>query len=348
MFFFKFISEFNKGLVKNSGLVWFFQQFYAMLLKKIIHTARNRIVTAVQLIVPVVFTILALSVEKTIPKQQDEPALLLGLSPFTNPVMSLNLQGGANNISSAYLALTATDGYQTENSSLPQNAFEDFLSSEAQKIGVSTFNKRYIIGLDMETFANQRIRVTSFFNGQPFHSPAISLAYTMDAIMKSVTDMTHSITTINHPLPRRIGDDTNGITAGTIGTAFIVAFCILFGMAFLTTSFIIFLIKEKASGAKHMQVVSGVKPLAFWSSTFLWDMFNYLVPVLLILIVFAAFQVEAYTGDDRLGLVFVLFLIYGWAVLPFVYILHYFFKTAAGGMVAVTMLNIITGNVIID
>lgn len=334
--------------MKNSGLVWFIQQFYAMLLKKIIHTARNRIVTAVQLIVPVVFTIFALSVEKTIPKQQDEPALLLDLSPFTNPVMSLNLQGGANNISGAYLALTAADGYQIENSSLPQNAFEDFLSSEAQKIGVSTFNKRYIIGLDMETFANQRIRVTSFFNGQPFHSPAISLAYTMDVIMKSVTDMTHSITTINHPLPRRIGDDTNGITAGTIGTAFIVAFCILFGMAFLTTSFIIFLIKEKASGAKHMQVVSGVKPLAFWSSTFLWDMFNYLVPVLLILIVFAAFQVEAYTGDDRLGLVFVLFLIYGWAVLPFVYILHYFFKTAAGGMVAVTMLNIITGNVTID
>ncbi|KAJ8311158.1 hypothetical protein KUTeg_011297 [Tegillarca granosa] len=335
--------EFNKDLIKNYGIIWFIQQFYAMILKKIIHTARNRIVTAVQLIVPVVFTIFALSVEKTIPKQQDEPALLLDLSPFTNPIMSLNVQGGANNLISAYLALTAADGYQTENSSLSQSALENFLSTKAQSIGVSTFNKRYIIGLDMETLANQRLRVTSLFNGQPFHSPAISLAYTMDAIMKSVTDMSHSITTINYPLPRRIGDDTNAITAGTIGTAFIVAFCILFGMAFLTTSFIIFLIKEKASGAKHMQVVSGVKPLAFWSSTFVWDMVNYLVPVLLILVVFAAFQVEAYTGDDRLGLVFILFLIYGWAVLPFVYILHYFFKTAAGGMVAVTMLNIITG-----
>jgi ATP-binding cassette subfamily A (ABC1) protein 3 len=90
-------------------------------------------------------------------------------------------------------------------------------------------------------------------------------------------------------------------------------------------------------------VVSGVGPAAYWLSNFVWDYINYLVPCLAVLVVFDAFQTEAYASDGRLGIVFLVFVLYGWAVLPFVYLWHFLFKTPAQGMVVVTMLNILTG-----
>jgi hypothetical protein len=49
----------------------------------------NRLVTGVQLIVPVIFTIMALSIELAIPKVKDEPSLTLDLQPFGNGLTEL-------------------------------------------------------------------------------------------------------------------------------------------------------------------------------------------------------------------------------------------------------------------
>jgi ATP-binding cassette subfamily A (ABC1) protein 3 len=58
-----------------------------------------------------------------------------------------------------------------------------------------------------------------------------------------------------------------------------------------------------------------------------------------IIIVFAAFQTDAYVENGRLGVVFLIFLLYGWSFLPLTYNVSFLFSTAASGMVAMTMLN---------
>ena len=73
-------------------------------------------------------------------------------------------------------------------------------------------------------------------------------------------------------------------------------------MAFLASSFVVFLVQEKASKAKHLQLVSGVSPFVYWSASFAWDMINYLIPVVLIIIIFAAFDVPAYSGKLQISL----------------------------------------------
>jgi ATP-binding cassette subfamily A (ABC1) protein 3 len=65
------------------------------------------------------------------------------------------------------------------------------------------------------------------------------------------------------------------------------------------------------------------------------DMINYLIPVFLILIVFAAFNSDAFVKDHRLGLLFGMFLLFGWGSLPFVYIIQFVFKTPPAGMVKI-------------
>lgn len=49
--------------------------------------------------------------------------------------------------------------------------------------------------------------------------------------------------------------------------------------------------------AKHLQFVSGVHSTSYWMSTLAWDLINASVPVVLSVIMFAAFQVDGFTGD---------------------------------------------------
>ena len=50
--------------------------------------------------------------------------------------------------------------------------------------------------------------------------------------------------------------------------------------------------------AKHIQFVSGVGSFTYWFATYCWDLINFLVPAIGIIILFAAFQLDTYKGDD--------------------------------------------------
>jgi ATP-binding cassette subfamily A (ABC1) protein 3 len=82
----------------------------------------------------------------------------------------------------------------------------------------------------------------------------------------------------------------------------------------------------------------------FWLATFIWDYVNYLLPAFAMLVVFAAFQTEAYVGDGRLGIVLFILLLYGWSALAFVYLVSFLFKSAPSAMVILIIFNIVTGN----
>lgn len=51
-----------------------------------------------------------------------------------------------------------------------------------------------------------------------------------------------------------------------------VAICVIFSMSFVPASFVLYLIRERTTQAKHLQFVSGVSPLVYWLANYLWDM----------------------------------------------------------------------------
>ncbi|KAL3853224.1 hypothetical protein ACJMK2_016780 [Sinanodonta woodiana] len=332
--------NYNKNIRKNTGVTLILQQFKGMLIKKMIHTWRNRIVTIVQLFLPIIFTILALLIEETAPTTGDEPALVMDLSSFGGSYIPYYSDSGATAATFNYTGRISGQTLEPF-SNTSYATMDDFLLNRATNKGTSTFNKKYIVAGSFD-YSSTVLTAKAHFNGQPFHGPGISLTYMMNGLM-GYYNSSYTISTTNHPLPKKVTDNTQQLSNSATVTGFNVAISILFGMAFMAASFIIFLIKERSNGAKHLQVVSGVGSAAFWISTFLWDMINYIIPVFAILIVFAAFQTEAYTQDGHLGYVFLIFLMYGWSILPFVYMFNFLFKTPAAGMVAVSMINIITG-----
>lgn len=52
----------------------------------------------------------------------------------------------------------------------------------------------------------------------------------------------------------------------------VVAICVIFAMSFIPASFVLYLIQERVTKAKHLQFVSGVSPLVYWVTNFFWDM----------------------------------------------------------------------------
>lgn len=55
-------------------------------------------------------------------------------------------------------------------------------------------------------------------------------------------------------------------------TDVVVSICVIFAMSFIPASFVLFLIQERVSKAKHLQFVSGVNPTVYWLANFSWDM----------------------------------------------------------------------------
>ena len=50
--------------------------------------------------------------------------------------------------------------------------------------------------------------------------------------------------------------------------------------------------------SKHIQFVSGVHISVYWVANYVWDMINYLIPLVFLMIVYAAFDIDAFKGSN--------------------------------------------------
>lgn len=67
-------------------------------------------------------------------------------------------------------------------------------------------------------------------------------------------------------------------------TGFAIAINLMYGMASLSSTFALLLVTESSIKSKHVQQVSGVYLANFWFSALLWDLVNFLLPCLLMLV----------------------------------------------------------------
>lgn len=143
----------------------------------------------------------------------------------------------------------------------------------------------------------------------------------------------------------------------------------MYGMASLSSTFALLLVTETSIKSKHVQKVSGVYLSNFWLSALVWDLFNFLLPCLFMLVsippwllwkfvqqellilkcifcskvVFQAFAVEAFVNDNHLVDVLLMLMLYGWAVIPLMYLLSFLFSSAATAFTRLTIFNMISG-----
>ncbi|RXN17183.1 retinal-specific ATP-binding cassette transporter-like protein [Labeo rohita] len=114
-------------------------------------------------------------------------------------------------------------------------------------------------------------------------------------------------------------------------------------MSFVPASFVLYLIQEKVTQAKHLQFVSGVSPLVYWIANFFWDMINYAVSAAMVVGIFIAFDKKCYTSPGNLQALIALLMLYGWSVTPMMYPMSYVFNVPSTAYVSLSCINLFIG-----
>ncbi|KAM6375906.1 ATP-binding cassette sub-family A member 13 [Alca torda] len=90
-----------------------------------------------------------------------------------------------------------------------------------------------------------------------------------------------------------------------------VALCIMLGFSILTASIGSAIVKDRVSGTKRLQHITGLGYKTYWLANFCCDMLFYMVPVTLCVGVISAFQLSAFTFRKNLAATVLLLIIFG-------------------------------------
>ncbi|XP_045158186.2 phospholipid-transporting ATPase ABCA1-like isoform X2 [Mercenaria mercenaria] len=154
----------------------------------------------------------------------------------------------------------------------------------------------------------------------------------------------YSIVAINHPM-EMTKEQLNDEALYSSFKDVVIAICVIFAMSFIPASFTMYLIEERTSNSKHLQFVSGVNPIIYWVSNFCWDMINYLIPTVLCIFIFLAFNTKAYVSATNAPCLVALLCLYGWAMIPLMYPFSRVFSVPSTALVSLKSVNIFLGTV---
>uniref|UniRef100_A0A8D0GXJ4 P-type phospholipid transporter n=1 Tax=Sphenodon punctatus TaxID=8508 RepID=A0A8D0GXJ4_SPHPU len=189
--------------------------------------------------------------------------------------------------------------------------------------------------------------VKVWFNNKGWHAIGSFLNVINNAILRAnlqerENPSTYGITAYNHPL-NLTKQQLSEVALMTTSVDVLVSICVIFAMSFVPASFVVFLIQERVSKAKHLQFISGVKPVIYWLANFVWDMCNYVVPATLVIIIFICFQQKSYVSSSNLPVLALLLLLYGWSITPLMYPASFLFKIPSTAYVVLTSVNLFIG-----
>lgn len=193
-----------------------------------------------------------------------------------------------------------------------------------------------------------REAVKAWYNSKGYHALPTYLNVMNNAILRASLSKekgnpaAYGITVFNHPFNKT---DENQLSVRYMrqGTDLVIAIFVIIAMSFVPASFVVFLVTERASKAKHLQFVSGVDPVIYWLSNYAWDVCNYLIPACACIALLRWFNVPAYSSDTNFPAVVCLFLLYGWSITPVMYPGAFLFSEASSAYVFMIVVNMFFG-----
>ncbi|XP_023714575.1 ATP-binding cassette sub-family A member 3 isoform X4 [Cryptotermes secundus] len=320
-------------LLKGSELL--INQLIAMFMKKALYVWRTWYITLIQILMPSLFLILTIVIVKTWQTIPDLPPLKMDLKAYGKIFTPIEVKNEhLRNVSLIYKDLT---GGIVLNETTKMS---DYILRQS-KIDLREVRQNYIMGA---TFCGNETAPTiiGWFNNLPYHSIPLAVQTIYNTILRYYT-YNKTINVVNHPLPYTEDTVISFQSWASNNMGFQVSFSLGFSMAFVSAFFIIFYVKERVSKAKHLQIVSGVEVLTFWLSSIVWDLFFFLLPVVGVIITFAAFREDGFRTGAELGRIFVVMICFSWSLLPATYLLSFIFSIPLTGFTRMTMINVVTG-----
>lgn len=96
--------------------------------------------------------------------------------------------------------------------------------------------------------------------------------------------------------------------------------------------------------AKQLQMMTGVSPLTYWYSAFMWDLFLVFLVVCAMTLCFPIFESHAlFTSYWGAAVAFIILMVYGISSIWLSYLISLFASTIAGGFGLVSIMHVISG-----
>ncbi|XP_072296815.1 retinal-specific phospholipid-transporting ATPase ABCA4-like [Eucyclogobius newberryi] len=196
-------------------------------------------------------------------------------------------------------------------------------------------------------YMESEYNIKVWYNNKGWHAVVSFMNVANNAILRAflpphAKPAEFGITAVNHPL-NLTKEQLSEVTVLTTSVDAVVAICVIFAVSFVPASFVLYLIQERVTKAKHLQFVSGVSPLVYWVANFIWDMVNYCLSTAMVVGIFMAFDKKCYTSPTNLPALITLLLLYGWSVTPMMYPMSYIFSVPSTAYVSLSCINLFIG-----
>jgi len=205
-----------------------------------------------------------------------------------------------------------------------------------------TSNGNYTDRDSCKNYVGTGFVVTTNFTS--LHASLLYQAVADEALVRNYrADNSFSISATIHPLP--ITKQEEGFASGE--DAFTAWFLLVLSFPFVTGAWATFIVTERKSKAKHLQTVAGVKPAAYWLSSYFWDIMNYQLPLWIIVMLMFAFDVTAFTTTEKgvIGGTLAALVLFGPAAAGFTYIFSFLFGSPSMCNLAIIVFNFLIGMV---
>ncbi|RHY24471.1 hypothetical protein DYB25_005263, partial [Aphanomyces astaci] len=366
-----------------SALAMFWVHFHALLLKRVRTAKRDKRVVVFGTVLPIVFLVLGIALLKASSLTRNDPPLVLNTAAYplrdSTPVPYLCqsdwMCDTASQISSAKPQPFV--GINTQNDAAAYPATPPPVVFGVTYANLTTANS-YCVHAGEEIFkrgygkAPNDAAVPGQYGGYVLlgdaksrsfgynlavnttavHAAIVHKALLDEALYRTVTaNPALKLTCTNQPLPLT---DSTKILFTTI-VSFTTSVFVVLAFAYFTASIVPYLVHEKhpTHNSKHQQLVSGVSLPAFWLANFAWDLLLYSVPCVFGLLAIYFFDITPFTGRDcsscaasPFAALIVVFVLFGFAIVSFCYLLSYLFTDAASSQTYIIMINVLLGTIL--
>uniref|UniRef100_A0A8D9B3Y8 ATP-binding cassette sub-family A member 3 n=1 Tax=Cacopsylla melanoneura TaxID=428564 RepID=A0A8D9B3Y8_9HEMI len=340
----------TKQLYTGFNLWW--SQFKAIITKKYLYARSLGYLHLLQIIMTIAFLSVSILVVRTWQGQKDLPPFTMDLAAYESPVTTISLLDQSETAQAFYSMFKNLSKHEVVDLGFSGPYIQDFILNKVimfsgpyiqdfilnkSRESITEVTQRYIAGISF----SERV-ITAHFNNQPYHVPPLVLNMIHNIMFNTLTGPGARITLVNYPLPYGTEVKVNKLQGGS-NMGFQVAFNLSFSQAFICAILILFAVKERESGFKHLQFVSGAKPSVYWIASLMWDYFIYLFIIVTIICTLYSFNEPGFKEFGQLSRVALVMLAFAWAAIPMMSLMSYCFTAPSTSFTRASLFNITTG-----
>jgi ATP-binding cassette subfamily A (ABC1) protein 3 len=299
-------NSFDSELIwRHEGFILTLLQILAIIKKKFYYIRHNWKFLFINLMITIIYVLFI----TVLPESEitEYPSLKISLANYSKTNVYLQ----SDNSTAANIYQKLVSGSQTIVQVPMASDMNDYILKNASN---------YVIGA---TFNGSSI--TGWFNNEYYHSQPLSLNLINQALLKNTMGEDYGLTVINKPFHFSRVEWFEHQFRNLNSTRIIITLLLVY--TFWITIFITSHIKEKTSGAKLLQYLSGVSRCLFWTATLLLDLVIFVVIAFLVIMTIGIITyTEHFTV--RIGHMLIVSMFFGYSALSWMYLTTLFSKEA--------------------